>query len=162
MKRRGKTVIVAAALFAAGLFAWVVYGALFGTTVSGEARTPGEIPEVGTSLDWLQPRGPLTYVVFYGGRGPNAYVSGQASGDVAAAAKAAGLDLLYADPESDKRLSYLIRSHDQDPARFTTNFTNDDFVYHGATRGWDFVEVYYRPSDGRFTARLIRSNDKPP
>jgi hypothetical protein len=99
--------------------------------------------------------------VFDGMRGPTAYVSGQASGDVQAAAEAAGLHVLSASPEEGQYLADQITQFGHDPGRFTSDFTNEDMLYHGAVTGWDRLDVYYRKSDGRFTAMLIRSNDKP-
>jgi hypothetical protein len=156
-----KRFIAAVVVLGVLAYLWAAYRALSGTTHAGEARTVVDVPHLGTALDWLRPRGPLVYIVVEGIRGPEAFVSGEAAGDIEAAAEAAGFRTLSGDEGVSKELSAGIRNLGGEPARFTVDFGEDGKWYMcGPSPGWDTVQVYYRKSDRRFTARLIRSTDR--
>jgi hypothetical protein len=154
---QAKRYILAIAVIGFGAFVWSAYRTLKGTTYSGEASSINQVPHVGTSLDWLGSRRPVVYVVHDAGRGPFGFVSGEASGNVAAAAKALGFRSGFAESASPQTLSKRISGNDGDPRRFTTGFGDDDPVYIGSAGNWNVIEVYYRESDRRFTARLVRA-----
>ena len=156
-----KRFIAAVVVLGVLAYLWAAYRALSGTTHSGRAATVADVPRLGTALDWLQPRGPVEYVVVEHVRGADGFVSGKASDEAAATAEAGGFRTLSGYEGVSKELSDGIRNAGADPARFTLDFGETDQMYVcGPSPGWDYAEVFYRKSDRRFTARLRRTTDK--
>jgi hypothetical protein len=138
---------------------WVVWLAVNGQAYTGTAQHVRDVPEFGESIAWLEPDGPVQYVVYRGIRGPTGFVSGHTTTDLVERASSKHLHTQFSDGEHLPKL--IGEFTGGNTSQFRTKFAADDPVFIGTLADGTLVEVYFSRSDRDFTARLIRSNDRP-
>jgi hypothetical protein len=137
---------VAAAVSALGYSLW---RELNGETISGTVHTVGELPFAQEIVEELAPEGDLEYVFSAARGGYQLVVSGTSTQDAVHPFPNTHLYVTGSADGARKRLGGLA-----DDGEVFMDYSSDDIrLAWRSPKG--YVDVYYRPSDGRFTLVLV-------